>query len=107
MLKQLLTGGSVLALLLTGSFSAQAKPQEPILQSQVQEAPSTTPDATTIPDAGTTPDATTTPESDNSTNSESSDSNTALCSANPVASPTGGGSRQRLLAGLEAGESCN
>lgn len=95
MLKQLLAGGSVLALLLTGSLSAQAKPQEPILQSQVQEAPTTTPDATTSP------------ESDSSTNSESSSSDTALCRSNPVASPTGGGARQRLQAGFEAGQSCD
>jgi len=40
MLKQLLTGGSVLALLLLGSLAAQANPKEPRLQSQ---APSTSP----------------------------------------------------------------
>lgn len=98
MLKQLLTGGSVLALLLTGGFSAQAKQQEPILQSQV-------PDTTTTP---TTPDATTTPDAESSTSSDASQSaNKALCSSNPVPSPSGGDARQRIQAGLEVGQSCN
>ena len=73
MFKQILTGGSVLALLLVGGFSAQAKPQVSVLQAQTQEVPtpdtqtappaetiqpSTSPEGTTTPDA-TTPDATT------------------------------------------------
>ena len=41
MLKQFLTGGFILALLLVNSVSAQAQPKEPSLQPQVQEAPST------------------------------------------------------------------
>ena len=89
MLKQLLTGGSVLALLLTGGFSAQAKQQEPILQSQV-------------------PDATTTPDAESSTSSDASQSdNKALCDSNPVPSPSGGDTRQRIYAGLGVGEACN
>ncbi|WP_250122321.1 hypothetical protein [Chroococcidiopsis sp. CCMEE 29] len=53
MLKQLLTGGSVLALLLAGSFSTQAKPPEPMLRSQVQ-APSSGPTSPQQQDSSTT-----------------------------------------------------
>lgn len=41
MLKQLLTGGSILTLVLVGSFSAQAQTQNPAPQPPVQTAPQT------------------------------------------------------------------
>lgn len=50
MLKQLLTGSSLLALLLAGGLSAQARTKELMLQSQVQQAPTTSP----APDGTTT-----------------------------------------------------
>jgi hypothetical protein len=76
MLKQLLTGGSIFALLLVGSISTEARTKEPMLQSQVQEVPSSTPapdGSTTTPgvdDPATTPapdDSITTPAPDGST----------------------------------------
>lgn len=141
MFKQLLTGGSVLALLLVGGFSAQAKPQASLLQAQTQEAPfpdtqttppagtiepgtspegttapePTAPDATTpvpdtspegtttpdvTPDAGTpettSPDSsgTPTPESQTSTPDSNTDRAGIFCESNPIAEPTGGGSRE-------------
>ncbi len=110
MLKQLLTGGSVLALLLAGGFSAQAKPTEPVLQSQFQ-APSggqTTPGQTTDGLGGGTPGGTeitpapgttTTPQPDTLTPRPGArDADTALCRSFPIGSPTGGGTRQRLQA---------
>lgn len=91
MLKQLLTGGSIFALLLASSFSAQAKPTELMLQSQLQ-----TPGSTQITPA---PRTTTTPRPDALTpRSRTRATDTALCRSFPVGSPTGGGTRQRLLA---------
>ena len=111
MLKQILTSGSVLALVLTSGLPAQARLKEPMLQSQAQEAPSTTPTPDSItspapsgtttptPDGITSPDpsgTTTTPAPDGSTVSPSGDSNTRKCESISVTSPSGGGTRERL-----------
>lgn len=88
MLKQLLTGGSILALLLAGSFNAQAKTQEPMLQSQVQKAPPTTPPPDSSP---------TSPSSGGSIISPNlSSSSTRVCRAIPPARPSVGGTRERM-----------
>jgi len=129
MLKQLLTGGSILALLLVGSISTEAKTKEPMLQSQVQEVPSSTPapdGSTTTPgvDAPTTTpapeDSITTPAPDGSTTTPGVDapattpapegvtspeagvSDTELCESIPPAGASGGATRARL----QALESC-
>jgi hypothetical protein len=99
MLKQFLTGGFILALLLVNSLSAQAQPKEPGLQPQVQETPST---RTAAPDGSTTSlgtdgsiaapvpdDSTTSPNTDGSNTSEiSGSSNTAAHESIPKASTT-------------------
>ena len=111
MLKQLLTGGSLLALLLAGGLSAQAKTQEAMLQSQAQQAPTTSPgpdgsitapegitapDGTTTPEGTMSPDGTTTPEG---TMAPDSMTTSKTCEFITPTSPTGGGSRARLQAG--------
>jgi hypothetical protein len=123
MLKQLLTGGSILALLLAGGFSAQAKPTEPVLQAQLETpggpggptSPEVQDSSTTTPGQSSTdetsplggddtqvtpaPGTTTTPQPDTSiTTPGTRDADTALCRSFPIGSPTGGGTRQRLQA---------
>jgi len=129
MLKQLLTGGSIFALLLVGSISTEARTKEPMLQSQVQEVPSSTPapdGSTTTPGVDTpttTPapeDSITTPAPDGSTTTPGVDapattpapegvtspeagvSDTGLCESIPPAGASGGATRARL----QALESC-
>lgn len=102
MLKQLLTGGSILALLLVGSISTEAKTQEPMLQSQVQDVPSSTP----APDGSTTTPGvdtpTTTPAPEGVTSPEAGVSDTGLCESISPAGASGGATRARL----QALESC-
>ncbi len=99
MLKQFLTGGFILALLLVNSVSAQAQPKEPSLQPQVQEALST---RTPAPDDSTTnlgtdhsiaapvPDDSTTSLSTNGSNTSESygSSNTQAYESIPKVSTT-------------------
>ncbi|WP_250122083.1 hypothetical protein [Chroococcidiopsis sp. CCMEE 29] len=86
MLKQLLTGGSILALLLVGSISTEAKTQEPMLQSQVQDVPSSTP----APDGSTTTpgvDAPATPAPEDSITAPAPDGSTTTPGVDAPATP--------------------
>jgi hypothetical protein len=151
MLKQLLTGSSVLAFLIASSVTVEARPKELMLQAQLEETPTTipapdasttppgtgtspnpgtttpspdgsitppipgtptTPDTGTTPDNGSTipapdgttaPDAGTTPESEDSTttpegSTNPSSSGTVACEPIPMASPSGGATRERIQA---------
>jgi hypothetical protein len=106
MLKQFSIGGSILALLLISSLSAQANPQAAEFQSP--EVPSTTP----VPDSSTTrpstnssnvspaSDGSTTRLDTNSTNASpnSGSSKKKACRSIPIAEPSGGATRARLEA---------
>lgn len=115
MYKQLLTGGAILAVLLADGVATQAKPRTTLIYSQLQEVvPSNSPtnDSTTTstPDRSLSrpgsADSNTTPAADPTTNSEVNDlqtenqlndSPTSNCEI-PLATPTGGGTRERLQA---------
>lgn len=131
MLKQLLTVGSIFALLLVGSLPAGARTEGSVLLSQTQEVPPTTTtpagssvtnqgvddsampstpeDSITSPDAGssTTPapaDSMTSPVIDDSSMSPNQTTSRAeACENIPPPSPTAGGTKERL----DAIEDCN
>lgn len=111
MLKQLLTGGSVLALLVATGFSTQAQvpsdvPTSPAQQDSSTAVPGANSTDEVSPINGDTPDSSqTTPESDSLTTSPSTSvSNTASCQSNAVASPTGGGTRLRVQSQKECNQ---
>jgi hypothetical protein len=122
MYKQLLTGGAILAVLLADGAVTQAKPRTTLLYSQLQQVvPSNTP--TNNSTTNSTPNRSvsnpgsnetkTTPAPDGTnfnyevnglqTEFKSNDARTSTCEV-PIATPTGGGTRERFqaLQGCEA-----